>query len=85
MTTQTLIETAANKIGYSLFIEELDAIGWRGNYAQNPIKFLMDYINNNIDEDNLEAEQIVRGDMIHILNLYGFDFIGNEIVDIVPR
>ena len=85
MPTNLLVNMTALKLGKDAFIDALDAIGWRGDYAANPQDFLKKYIDNMASIYREEADNLVRKDMIHALNLYGFDLIGNEIVDIVPR
>lgn len=84
MNTETLVSETIAKVGKRNFVMEMDAIGWRGDYDRTPQSFLMNYIKNN-DQDFDEADEIVRNDMIVILNSYGYDLNGEEIVDIIAR
>lgn len=83
MNTETLVTQTIEKIGKKNFVIELDIFGWRGDYDNNPAEYLMNYINHVPAEDRAEAEEIVRTDMIWILNAHGYDVDDDGIIDIV--
>ena len=85
MNTETLINATITAVSKQAFVQELDAIGWRGNYQIDPAGYLMDYIRNSPASDRLEAEDFVRQDMFNILAMYDLDYDNGVIIDVVPR
>lgn len=89
MNTTDLVTATYNKIGKTAFVNDMDSIGWRGDYGANPKQYLFDYMNNANDADKQEAEDIVWNDMIYILNLNGYDLDYNidsyKIVNIIAH
>lgn len=83
MPTKMLITQTELLIGKTAFIETLDALGWRGNYADDPASFLIDFLD---EAPNKEvSDQMVRNDMDYALDLFGFEVVDGQIIDIVPR
>lgn len=80
-----LVANLSRILGEKHLLEELELIGWRG-ITHHPVEFFQGYLSVFKDQwDYHDKIATLKNDITGIANLHGFDIVGDEIVDIVPR